>query len=69
MMTDIKTVGGKMQLLDKQIAVMRQHLLNAINNIESRCVFSAFQDIMKFMTAFLRYVKILEQIRNGNLKK
>lgn len=54
-----------MQLLDKHITVMRNHLLNAVNNLEKRCVFSAFQDVVKFIVVFERYLKTLKDIREG----
>lgn len=58
----------KMELLDKHIIVMKNYLQSAINHLDKRCVFSAFEDIVKCINVFAKYVYILQDIRNGKLK-
>lgn len=56
------------KLTDNQILLMKNHLTNALNNIDKKLVFCAFQDVMQFLKVFFRYVRYLKETRTNNEK-
>lgn len=56
------------KLSDNQILLMKNHLTNALNNIDKKLVFCAFQDVMQFLKVFFRYVRYLKDVRINNEK-
>lgn len=53
-----------MKSRENQYALMERYLRSALSNVEKRLIFNAFQDVLKFLKVYFRYLDFLKLINN-----
>lgn len=53
-----------MKSRENQYILMERYLISALSNVEKRLIFNAFQDVLKFLKVYFRYIDFLKLINN-----